>query len=534
MRALTRLSVAAAASMAFAAPAAVYAAPLQERVVVASPDPRTRGAQPHGALSPSQPMHLVITLRLRHEDELERLIQNLYTPGSPDAGRFLTPAEFDAAFAPTEADVQAVVQGLRAYGLSAAQTADRMVLTVAGSARDVERAFGVREVTYEKGAATWYAPDGAATLPAPLAAQVSAVVGLSSATVERHLVMAHAAPAGGGYTPAQIQCAYDYTPLYSHYMGRGQVIAVVTSGSVQLSDIQAFDRAFGLPNPVVRQRVIDGSYTSPDDETTLDCEWAHAIAPTASLAVYEAAQPDAQSFIDAFAQVAADDGAHVVTTSWGAPESETDSSTMQAEHQIFMQMAAQGQSMFAAAGDSGSSDGTSGTDVDYPSSDPYVTACGGTRLVLGAGGQRLQETAWSDTGGGVSSVYGEPWWQYGPGVPQTGYRQTCDVSLNADPATGYDFYYQGQWEMAGGTSFVAPMMAATFALIDQARALEGKAPVGLADVGIYAMARNTSYAPYAFHDITAGSNGAYSAGPGWDHPTGFGSIDAYYFLHGLD
>jgi len=534
MRALTRLAVAAAAATALAAPAAISAAPLQERVVVAAPDTNTRGAHPHGALSPSQTMHLVITLRLRHEDELQHLIQSLYTPGSPDAGRFLTPAEFDREFAPTQADVQAVVQGLRAYGLTAEQTADPMVLAVAGQAREVERAFGVREVRYEKGGAAWYAPDGAATLPAPLAARVSAVVGLSSDVMQRHLVMAHQAPAGGGYTPAQIQRAYDYTPLYSHYMGRGQVIAIVTSGSVQLSDIQAFDRAFGLPNPVVRQRVIDGSYTAPDDETTLDCEWAHAIAPTASLAVYEAAQPDAQSFIDAFAQVAADDGAHVVTTSWGAPESQTDSSTMQAEHQIFMQMAAQGQSVFAAAGDSGSSDGTNGTDVDYPSSDPYVTACGGTRLVIGSSDQRLQETAWSDTGGGVSSVYGEPWWQYGPGVPQTGYRQTCDISLNADPATGYDFYYQGQWEVAGGTSFVAPMMAATFALIDQARALEGKAPVGLADVGIYAMARNTSYAPYAFHDITAGSNGAYSAGPGWDHPTGFGSIDAYYFLHGLD
>lgn len=479
-------------------------------------------------------MHLVVALRLRHEAQLERLIQNLYTPGSPEAGRFLTPAQFDAQFAPTTADVQAVAQTLRTYDLSVQPTLDPMILSVSGRASDVERAFGVREDKYQEGDTTFYAPDGAATLPVALAARVSAVVGLSSEPVERHLIVSHAAPAGGGYTPAQIQRAYDYTPLYSHYMGRGQVIAIVTSGSVQLADLNAFDRAFGLPNPVVRQRVIDGSYTSPNDETTLDCEWAHAIAPTASLAVYEAAQPDSQSFIDAFAQVAADDGAHVVATSWGAPESETDSSTMQAEHQIFMQMAAQGQSVFAAAGDSGSSDGLSGTNVDYPSSDPYVTACGGTRLVIGSDGSRAAETAWSDTGGGVSSVYGEPWWQNGPGVPQTGYRQTCDVSLNADPATGYDFYYEGQWEIVGGTSFVAPMMAATFALIDQARALEGKAPIGLADVGIYAMARNTAYASYAFHDVTAGSNGAYNAAPGWDHPTGWGSIDAYYFLHGLD
>ncbi|SIT12004.1 S53 family peptidase [Alicyclobacillus vulcanalis] len=533
MRALAHLAIGAIASGVFAAPVA-FASPVQERVVVASPDPRTRSVHADGEISPSQPMHLVITLRLRHEAQLEQLIRDLYTPGSPDAGHFLTPAAFNAAYAPTAEDVQAVVQGLRAYGLRVEPTVNPMVLTVSGRARDVERAFGVHELQFGRGAGAWYAPDGAATLPAPLAARVSAVVGLTSDAMERHLVLAHVAPAGGGYTPAQIQRAYDYTPLYSQYMGRGQVIAVVTSGSVLRSDLLAFDRAFGLPNPVVRQRVIDGSSTSPDDETTLDCEWAHAIAPTASLAVYEAAQPDAQSFIDAFAQVAADDGAHVVTTSWGAPESETDAATMQAEHQIFMQMAAQGQSVFAAAGDSGSSDGTSGTDVDYPSSDPYVTACGGTRLVLGAGAKRLQETAWADTGGGASSVYGEPWWQYGPGVPQTGYRQTCDVALNADPATGYDFIYEGQWEVAGGTSFVAPMMAATFALIDQARALEGKPPVGLADVGIYAMARNASYAPYAFHDITAGSNGAYSAGPGWDHPTGFGSIDAYYFLHGLD
>ncbi|GMA57791.1 hypothetical protein GCM10025858_22940 [Alicyclobacillus sacchari] len=93
----------------------------------------------------------------------------------------------------------------------------------------------------------------------------------------------------------------------------------MTSGSVNESDVDAFDSAFGLPNPIIRQRVIDGTSTAPNDETTLDCEWSHAIAPTASLAVYEAATPDAAAFIDAFDQVATDDGAHVVTTSWGHP-----------------------------------------------------------------------------------------------------------------------------------------------------------------------------------------------------------------------
>ncbi|GMA57792.1 hypothetical protein GCM10025858_22950 [Alicyclobacillus sacchari] len=190
--------------------------------------------------------------------------------------------------------------------------------------------------------------------------------------------------------------------------------------------------------------------------------------------------------------------------------------------------------MFAAAGDSGSGDGLAGTHVDYPSSDPYVTACGGTTLDINSNGVRVSETAWTDGGGGQSDLFGQPSWQYGPGVPSTGARQTADIALNANPATGYDFYYEGSWEIAGGTSFVAPEMAATFALIDQSRALKGKSPVGLADVGIYAMARNASYRNLAYHDITSGNNGAYTAGVGYDNPTGWGSIDAYYFVHGLN
>ncbi|GLG00156.1 pseudomonapepsin [Alicyclobacillus hesperidum subsp. aegles] len=512
-------------------------APMAKRVVVASVEPQAKhGARIVGELAGNAPMHVAIGLKLRNQAALQQLIGELYNPSSKQYGHYLTPQQFRQEFAPSASEVEAVSTYLRQYGLKVqSDSHNNLVLDVKGTATQMEHAFSIHEHQYQEGSFDFYAPSQMGTLPASIAEYVSGVVGLGEEPMTGHLtVTKRSASATGGYTPAQIQTAYDYKRLYSSWAGRGQTIAIVTSGSVNVSDVDAFDSAFGLPNPLIRQRVIDGTSTAPGDETTLDCEWSHAIAPTASLAVYEAATPDAAAFIDAFNQVASDDGAHVVTTSWGAPESQTPSSTIDAEHSIFEEMAAQGQSVFAAAGDSGSSDGLAGNHVDYPSSDPYVTACGGTTLDIASDGERLSESAWTDGGGGQSAIFGQPSWQYGPGVPETGARQTADIALNANPATGYDFYYEGTWEIAGGTSFVAPEMAATFALIDQSRALKGKPPVGLADIGIYAMARNASYRNFAFHDVTSGNNGAYAAGVGYDHPTGWGSIDAYYFVHGLN
>jgi kumamolisin len=180
-----------------------------------------------------------------------------------------------------------------------------------------------------------------------------------------------------------------------------------------------------------------------------------------------------------------------------------------------------------AAGDGGSSDGVTdgNAHVDFPASSPHVLACGGTRL-QGSGNTIGSETVWNDgsqggaTGGGVSDAFPLPAWQNGAGVPvsvnpgaRIG-RGVPDVAGDADPATGYSVLVDGQSTVYGGTSAVAPLWAALIARINQQL---GK-PAGFVNALLYTHAA-------ALHDVTTGSNGAYSAGPGWDACTGLGSPD---------
>lgn len=239
-----------------------------------------------------------------------------------------------------------------------------------------------------------------------------------------------------------------------------------------------------------------------------------------------------------------------MTTSFGAQIDDWTTGDLQDGDQWFEQMAAQGIAVFAADGDGGSSDCrnapcTPTTNMaDYPSADPYVAAAGGTSLILNGNNTIASETAWSyscngstcgGTGGAISNYivnsmtyWPEPSWQTGNGVPQNGYRNTSDISMDADPNTGYSLYFGGGWEavMYGGTSFVAPQLAGLFA--DQI-SLSGGARFGQANEAIYVDANSSDYST-DFHDITSGSNGAFSAGPGWDHPTGWGSINASELL----
>jgi kumamolisin len=171
----------------------------------------------------------------------------------------------------------------------------------------------------------------------------------------------------------------------------------------------------------------------------------------------------------------------------------------------------------AASGDNGSSDGASGDNVDFPASSPHVLACGGTKLE-GSGSNIASEVVWNDgsqggaTGGGYSTTFAVPSWQQGiAGFTGKG-RGVPDVAGDASPQSGYNILVDGQQEVVGGTSAVAPLWAALVALINQQKG----SPVGFLNPKLYGIAAD-------FRDITQGNNGAYSAGPGWDPCTGLGS-----------
>jgi kumamolisin len=200
-----------------------------------------------------------------------------------------------------------------------------------------------------------------------------------------------------------------------------------------------------------------------------------------------------------------------------------------------------GVTVCVAAGDGGSSDGVTGGQphVDFPASSPNALACGGTSLQADPStGVISSETVWNDgssggaTGGGVSDEFALPAWQASVGVPETAGgssgRGVPDVAGNADPTTGYQVYADGQAQVVGGTSAVAPLWAALISRIAQATGQR----FGLIQPALYAGITPGTDVP-GFNDITSGNNGAYSAGPGWDACTGLGSPEGTDLLKRL-
>ena len=254
--------------------------------------------------------------------------------------------------------------------------------------------------------------------------------------------------------------------------------------------------------------------------------------------------------IDTYNKIATDNIAKTVSSSWGSAENETDSNVLNSENTILQQMASQGQSFFAAAGDSGAYDdsinGTNSTlEVDDPGSQPYATSVGGTTLTW-TGNTFSSETSWQTSsasgtygtgsyheaeggGGGISRKWSIPSWQNNlatnANLGSTSMRMVPDVALDADPNTGYPIYYNGAWGLYGGTSCAAPIWAAFTALVNQKRVTVSLARIGFVNPTLYQIGQGASYGN-AFHDIADGStNLYYPAETGYDLTTGFGSFN---------
>jgi kumamolisin len=388
--------------------------------------------------------------------------------------------------------------------------------------------------------------EGSLRLPAELAGVVLAVLGLDDRPQARPYIRYAATPAAAAaatsYTPVQVAGFYQF-PAGTD--GTGQTIAIIElGGGFAASDLDAYFSGLGIPVPAVTAASVDGAVNQPgqdpsgaDGEVLLDIEVAGAVAPGARQVVYFAPNTD-QGFADAvLAAIHATPTPAVVSISWGQSEDAWTAQARNALDQAIADAAALGVTVCAAAGDSGSSDAGSGATVhaDFPASSPHALGCGGTALHGDpATGTVTSETVWNDpgggaTGGGVSDVFPVPSWQSSAGVPPragggTG-RGVPDVAGDADPATGYQVLVDGQQTVVGGTSAVAPLWAGLISRLAQAT---GK-PFGLLQPRLYAGVTAGTAAP-GFRDITSGSNGAYSAGPGWDACTGLGVPDGAALL----
>lgn len=283
-----------------------------------------------------------------------------------------------------------------------------------------------------------------------------------------------------GFTPQELTTAYGLNNvLFSvpgglvQGNGSGQTIALVEAyhDPYLARDLVAFDQTYNLPNPNFQVVTLGGNVANPGWalEETMDVEWAHAIAPDASILVVEAKSQTRQALLSAVNVARQTPGVSVVSMSWGFSEIRNEAAS-----NGFFQTPAnhQGVTFFAASGDNGTQGG-----VQWPSASPYVVSVGGTSLQLNPYGGIASETTWVSSGGGFSKREPEPWYQYS--VQASGRRSTPDVSFNGDPNTGVQVYQtslssgQGNWEVVGGTSLGTPAWAAITAIVDQGRALDG-------------------------------------------------------------
>jgi kumamolisin len=493
-----------------------------------------------GEVSKAQRLNLAVSLKIADPAALNRRIEQLYDPASPRYHHFLTPAQFADEFGPTQNDYDAVIRFLNDSGLQVTATyPNRMLIDVRGDVAQVEQIFGVRINNYADGSQSFFANDRDPELPASIAPLIESVRGMENYLELRRRIRLRPSARNfsrvpPGYSPQQIAAAYNFNSAYGNGItGRGQTVAIATAYGFSSTDVANFWKYYRIRAPKYSTVAVGGKTRYIDFETTLDLEWAGAMANGANFIVYQAATPLLSTFSSVYNKIVSDNKAAVVSTSWGLCEPEMPDAFIAANSAIFAEAAVQGQTWFAASGDNGSNDcGTATLAADYPSSDPNVVAVGGTTLSLTASGTVLNEIAWMDGGGGLSVLFDQPTYQTGLGVLNAysnGMRQTADVAFNADPATGYPIYFNRSWWQFGGTSFAAPQWAAIFALVNHAHG--GR--IGAGGPAIYGLANNAEQLYPAFRDTSAGNNGYYSSVSFWDYPTGWGSPDVWNLVRDL-
>ena len=361
------------------------------------------------------------------------------------------------------------------------------------------------------------------------------------------------------YTPQEIRTAYD---VPSSLTGAGQTIVIVDAfGSPTIrQDLQVFDQEFGLPATTLNiiypdgKPAFNGGHGSVGanevgwaEETSLDVEWSHAIAPDATidLVVAPTSYGDALNVAEAYA--VDHHLGNVMSMSFGAAEAAIagagNNLQLRQADAIYRAAAQAGISVFASAGDNGASNGYPQPNALFPASDSYVTSVGGTNLFTADDGTYQGETVWNDsdpslcpfgcpygvfgaTGGAPSAVFAAP--SYQSGLTGQAMRSTSDVAYNASVYTAVMVYLgflgpNNGFYFFGGTSEGAPQWAAITALADQAAGH----PLGLLNPQLYRIAQDPKAYAADFHDVTVGQNALYgpgfSAGTGYDMPTGLGS-----------
>ena len=463
-------------------------------------------------------------------------------------GRHMSQEEFAEKYAADPASFDHLREFAHKNGLTVDEGASslaRRTMVMRGPVNKIEQAFGVTLNDYEHEGRKYHSYEGTISMTQEHAEPVEAILGLDNHPIAKpHFRIRdnrkrHKKPTPtpsptptpaqtGSFNPPQVAQLYGFP---TGVTGQGQTIGILElGGGYNATDLSSYFTALGIPEPQITAISVDGAANAPGDpngadgEVALDIEVAGSIAPGANIAVYFTPNTS-QGFLDALTTALHDTNngpPSVISISWGSAESNYTAQSLSAFDEACQSAAALGITITVASGDNGSTDGGTGNNVDFPASSPHVLGCGGTELIA-SGTIISEEIVWNDqpsggaSGGGVSAVFALPTWQTTSNVPaapnSAGGRGVPDVAGDASPETGYNVTFDGQNEVVGGTSAVAPLWAALIALLNQQRGSN----LGFINPTLYQNAEN------GFNDITQGNNGAWSAGPGWDPCTGLGS-----------
>ncbi len=460
-----------------------------------STSPRTAQAEYLGHLSGETEltrMSLVLQPSAEQDAALTQLLADQQNPASQSYHRWLTPEQFGARFGASSTDLSILQTWLQTQGFTVASVAgSRNSIIFAGTAYAAEQAFGVTLQRYRRDGREFFENSGSIHLPAPLAAVVGGVSGLSSYRLPAPRIKREAARADALARPQYTTSTgthylvpWDFRQIYaantlinSGYDGTGIKIGVIGQSAVDTAQVTYFQEKTG--QPVKLPTMVLVPYTSApakvagdEAESELDLEYTGGTAPGAPVQFIYTGCADASTgncnnngVFDALGYAITNNLAPILSVSYGGCETDDASYALSTLEPLLKQANAQGQTIVVSSGDSGAASceqsvtatrASAGLSVSYPASSPYVTAVGGTQLntdspaywnssnntgSLGSASGYMPETAWNDTasygslaasGGGVSKIFSKPPWQFGTGVPGDGQRDVPDIAFAAN------------------------------------------------------------------------------------------------------
>jgi kumamolisin len=511
-----------------------------------TPLPAQPGITPEGlmvnAMTPERPdetlnVHFSLNIANDVQAQLEQKVAK---------GEVVPAEELDKLYTAKPADTQALLSWLTANGYKITQTS-RDGIYAEAKASQISKSLQVNMVPVTKKGVTYTSAQNAPSLPVEVANAVRSINGLQPyRQANKHLLKMvpelgnRTAPGVTGgvepnianappYLVSEILHAYNANGL--GVTGKGQTIAILIDTFPVDTDLTKFWAKNGVPVTLAQIQKINvpgGALPAPGGEETLDASWASGIAPGANIRIYATGSLSFVAIDKALDRIIADlpaqPGMRQLSISLGLGETFMAPAEVATEHTKFLHLAAAGVNVFVSSGDAGSNPDTTGHNptgplqAEYEASDSSVIGVGGTTLHLNAAGAVTSETGWTGSGGGTSKFFTRPVWQAGAGVPAGTQRLVPDVCSAADPNTGAFLVFHGNGIQIGGTSWSAPVWAGFCALMNEARKNAGKPLLPFLNPLLYPLMG----AP-AFRDITAGNNGHFHCGPGYDQVTGIGA-----------